>query len=168
MASSYEYFKEDIAKYLKERFSPKSSILDVGAGQGIYNDLLGDYFLKIDAVEVFLPNIEEYRLKEKYRQVFNVDIRDFKYGYYDIIIFGDILEHLEVEEAQKVLDYAYTRCREIVVAVPYQYVQGIEYGNIYEIHKQDDLTPNIMQERYPNLELLYGNDRYGYYIKKRS
>ena len=165
MARSYKYFKEEIANDLIQIFSKKCTILDVGAGSGTYYDLLGDYFDKMDAVEVFTPNIENYHLKEKYRQVFNVDIRDFKYEDYDIIIFGDIIEHLEVEEAKKVLKYAYERCRQMIVAVPYNYKQGIEYGNIYEIHKQDDLTPEIMKERYPYLKLLYGNDKYGYYVK---
>ena len=38
--------------------------------------------------------------------------------------------------------------------------------NKYEIHLQSDLTPEIMSERYPKLELLIGNEKYGYYIKK--
>ena len=53
----------------------------------------------------------------------------------------------------------------MIVAVPYQYEQGEEYGNVYEIHKQDDLTPEIVKKRYPMLKLLYGNDEYGYYVK---
>ena len=56
-------------------------------------------------------------------------------------------------------------CDEMIVAVPYELEQGIEEDNIYEIHKQPDLTPKIMEERYPMLKLLYKNDIYGYYIK---
>lgn len=166
MSKSYEYFKDEVSTFLKVSFSRKCAVLDVGAGDGVYYDLLSDYFDKIDAVEVFEPNIEKYRLREKYRQVFNEDIRNFQYSAcYDIIIFGDIIEHLTVEEAQKVLTYAYSRCRQMIVAVPYVYKQGMVDGNIYEIHKQDDLTPEIMKERYPFLKLLYGNDKYGYYVK---
>ena len=168
MAASFEYYKKEVASYLIDRFHSKCSVLDVGAGSGTYYNLLGDYFTKMDAVEIFRPNIEKYRLKEKYRNVYNNDIRDFKYEFYDIIIFGDVLEHLEVKEAQKVLKYALKRCREVIVAVPYCYEQGIEEGNVYEIHKQADLTPKNMQERYPELELLYGNEDYGYYIKKKN
>ena len=118
------------------------------------------------AVEVFKPNIDNYKLEEKYRHVYNVDIKDFKYDYYDVIIFGDVIEHLSVEDAQKVLEYALPRCKQVIVALPYQYKQGEEYGNIYEIHKQDDLTCDIIKERYPYLKLLFGNEEYGYYIKK--
>lgn len=166
MARSYEYFKEDIKKYLIDRFDLESTILDVGAGEGTYYNLLGDYFKNIDAVEVFKPNIDNFRLNHKYRNVYWVNIKDFKYSKYDIIIFGDIIEHLDIKDAQKVLEYALKRCKEIIVAVPYQLKQGIEEDNVYEIHKQDDLTPEIMQERYPYLKLLYSNKEYGYYIKK--
>lgn len=169
MAKSYEYGKKEIKEYLQKIYNRNSTILDVGAGEGTYYNLLSDWFTnKIDAVEVFKPNIEEYKLEEKYNQVFNADIKDFRYSYYDIIIFGDIIEHLEVNEAQEVLKYAYSRCKEVVVAVPYKYKQGIINNNIYEIHKQDDLTPEIMKERYPFLKLLYGNKEYGYYVKRRN
>ena len=167
MATSYKYYKEDVKKYLIDRYSSKCSILDVGCGCGTYCNLLGDYFENIDGVEVYKPNIEKYKLESKYRRVYNEDIRDFKYEFYDIIIFGDVLEHLETEEARKVLKYAFKRSREIVVAVPYMYEQGIVEDNIYEIHKQSDLTKEIMRERYPELKLLFGNAEYGYYIKRK-
>ncbi|MBQ6753613.1 MAG: methyltransferase domain-containing protein [Bacteroidales bacterium] len=162
---SYEYFKDDVCKYLKEKHKRNEKVLDVGAGDGIYSDLLRQYFAQMDAVEIFKPNIEQYKLEERYDNVYNVDIKDFEYSFYDIIIFGDVIEHLTTEDAQKVLKKAYSKCNEMIVAVPYVYKQGVVDGNIYEIHKQDDLTPEIMKERYPFLKLLYGNDKYGYYVK---
>ena len=168
MARSYEYFKEDIRDYLEKNYKKSARILDVGAGEGTYYNLLHDYFNNIEGVEVFKPNIDNYKLENKYKKVYNIDIKDFIYPHrYDIVIFGDIIEHLEVEEAQKVLEYAKDMCTEMIVAVPYQYEQGIEEDNIYEIHKQPDLTPINMLERYPMLELLYGNNVYGYYIKRK-
>lgn len=166
MAYSYSYFKEDIAKYLKDKYTKNARVLDVGAGSGTYYNYLGNYFKSMDAVEIFSPNVSEFKLREKYKTVYECNIVDFEYGHYDIIIFGDILEHLTVEDAQKVLEYALDRCDEIIVAVPYLYEQGVCHDNIYEIHLQPDLTEEIMKERYPYLKLLYGNDEYGYYIKK--
>lgn len=166
MAGSYGMYKKEVSDYLKNNFSEDATILDVGAGCGTYYNYLHDYFKNMDAVEVFAPNIENYKLKEKYNKVYNVNIKDFNYDYYDIIIFGDILEHLTVEEAQQVLNYACKKCEEVLVAVPYMYEQGICEDNIYEIHKQPDLTIENMKQRYPQLKLLYGNNKYGYYIKK--
>ena len=168
MGRSYKYFKEEIKEYLKNKYNKGSSILDVGAGNGTYYDLLGEYYKNIDGVEIYAPNIVENCLRGKYREVYNEDIREFKYEWYDIIIFGDIIEHLEVKEAQKVLEYAYDRCREMIIAVPYMYKQGVCYGNVYEIHKQDDLTKENVLERYPYLKLLYGNEEYGYYVKAEN
>lgn len=164
MASSYNDFKEEIKEYIQNKFNTDISILDVGAGSGTYQELLSDY-KNIDAVEVFEPNIEKYKLREKYRNVINADIRGLMYQDYDLIIFGDVLEHLEVSEAKETLAYAYNHSKEVIVAVPYLYKQGIEYDNVYEIHKQDDLTNELFLERYPFMKLLMKNDRYGYYIK---
>ena len=166
MATSHAIYKKEITDYLKSKFDKNAKILDVGAGEGTYLPFLQDYFSNIEAVEVFKPNIDNYDLENRYKKVYNVNIIDFKYDHYDIIIFGDIIEHLEIKEAQMVLEYAYNRCKEMVVAVPYMNKQGIEENNIYEIHKQDDLTDNIMKERYPYLKNVFKNEIYGYYIKE--
>lgn len=165
MAFSYSFYKQEVKEYLKNKFNSNAKILDVGAGCGTYYDLLKDYFSNINAVEVFKPNIKNYDLIKKYKKVYNIDIKNFKYDKYDIIIFGDVIEHLTIKEAQDVLKYAYNRCKEMIVAVPYELEQGIAENNVYEIHKQADLTPDIMKERYPFLKCLYKNNLYGYYIK---
>ena len=165
MATSYKYFKEDIKDYLKQNFDENATILDVGAGEGTYYNLLHDYFKNMNAVEIFRPNIQKYELEKKYTTVICGNIHGLPYTYYDIIIFGDIIEHLDIKEAQEVLNYAYTRCKEMIVAVPYELEQGICEDNVYEIHKQPDLTPENVLERYPMLKLLYSNDEYGYYVK---
>ena len=168
MATSYSIYKKEITDYLKTNFDITSKILDVGAGEGTYLPFLQDYFTNIEAVEVFKPNIDNYDLENRYNKVYNVDIKDFKYDYYDIIIFGDVIEHLEVNDAQNVLNYALNRCEEMIVAVPYLSPQGIEEDNIYEIHKQDDLTDEVMKLRYPYLKCVFKNDKYGYYIKEEN
>jgi len=164
-ATSYPFFKEEVRDYLKSKFTKNATVLDVGAGCGNYYNLLHDFYNNMDAVEVFKPNIENYELEKKYREVYNIDIKDFKHCDYDVIIFGDIIEHLTIKEAEKVLKYAYKHCQEMIVAVPYMCVQGEYGGNVYEIHKQDDLTPENVLERYPMLKLLCGNTEYGYYVK---
>ena len=165
MATSYYYYKQQVKDYLVSKFKGNAKVLDVGAGEGTYWNLLHQYYATIDAVEVFKPNIDNFKLKDKYHKVYNIDIKDFKYQNYDIIIFGDVIEHLEINEAQEVLKYAYTHCKEMIVAVPYELEQGIAEDNLYEIHKQPDLTPKIMKERYPMLKELYKNELYGYYVK---
>lgn len=167
MPKSYEFGKNRISDYLKSKFYKDAKILDVGAGEGTYYNYLHDYFENIDAVEIFKKNIDKYNLKEKYKNVYNTNIVGFEYKPYDVIIFGDIIEHLEIADAQIVLNYALNHSKEVVVAVPYEYKQGEIDGNKYERHIQDDLTIEKMELRYPYLDLLFGTEEYGYYVKKR-
>lgn len=163
--SSLNTGKPEMIEWIKGHFQKGETCLDVGACDGKWSDLLGGY-LTIDAIEIFAPNIHKHKLTDKYRTVYCGDIRGFKYGQeYDLIIFGDVLEHMTVEDAQAVLKYALPRCRDLIVAVPYQWVNRANYGNKYEIHLQDDLTPELVKQRYPELKPFKIYDRYGYYTK---
>ena len=166
MAYSYSYYKNIIKDYLIKQFDREATILDVGPGCGTYYNLLSDYFTIFDGVEVFAPNIEKYNLRNKYRKIYNEDIKDFKFDYYDIIIIGDVLEYLSIKDAQKVINYCENKCKQLIVAVPYMMSQDAIEDNKYEIHKQSDLTIENMKTRYPNLKLLIHNADYGYYVKK--
>lgn len=165
MAYSYSYFKKKIKKYLSNTLPANTSVLDVGAGCGTYYNLLHDVFPNMDAVEVFKDNIINYSLEDKYNKVYNMDIKNFKFEHYDLVIMGDVLEHLTVEEAQFVIEYIYPRCNQLLIAVPYQMEQGEVENNKYEIHLQPDLTPEIFGQRYPQMKFLCGNGGYGYYVK---
>ena len=160
--SSYGYGKREVCGWVLSTFPGYSEILDVGACDGNWRRLLPE-FPKMDAVEAFWPNA--MRL-EGYRQVFTADIRNFEYDWYDLIIFGDVIEHMTVRQAQKVLEYAKPRCRDMIIAVPFLYKQGEIYGNPYEKHIQDDLTPEKFEQRFPGFEvLLRAADDYCYYHK---
>ena len=104
MPSSYFDFKDEIKKYIYDRFSKDMRILDIGPGEGTYAQLLSDY-KNIDCVEIYQPYIDTYNLTSQYKNVYNINIMDFDFEYYDIIIMGDILEHLSVEDSLK-LDVA--------------------------------------------------------------
>lgn len=164
---SYSYGKEEVVNYIKSVFPKGSTCLDVGACDGKYFDLLGDY-LKMDGVEIFQPNIDNHRLREKYNKVFCCDIADFIYDYYDLIIFGDVIEHMKVEKAQKVLRYAYPRCKDMIIAVPWLYTQGEIYGNPYEKHIQNDLTLEVFRKRYGEFTPIFINNEYAYFRKGKN
>lgn len=155
--------KDIVVSWIRESFPTNSEILDVGACDGKWRQLLPEYD-NIDAVEIFEPSARY--IEGMYRNVFNVDILDFKYQHYDLIIFGDVIEHLTIENAQKVLRYAKRRCNDMIVAVPFLYPQGEIYGNPYEVHIQPDLTAEIFAQRYPGFDVLYDTgQRYCFYHK---
>ena len=170
MPTSYNYFKKEIQQYIVAHCHPYARILDVGAGCGTYSDLLKDYDVgDIDAVEIWQPYIDQYKLNEKYTYVYNKDIRNFSEEFlssYDFIILGDVLEHLSHEDATELLAKLDRNQKKYVVAVPYSMEQGEYEGNVHETHLQPDLTPENMSTKYPNLELLYSNQWYGYYKPK--
>ena len=163
--ASYNYGKKEIVEWLHQNFKQGDTCLDIGACDGKWFGLLGDFF-KMDAVEAFKPNIDRYQLEYKYNKVFNIDIRDFEYSYYDCIILGDVLEHLSVEDGQKILQYANSHCKDIIIAIPYLLPQTEIYGNKWERHIQDDLTDEIFHQRFPGYISLWQNNQYGYYHKK--
>ena len=162
---SYYYFGKDIVcAWIRENFSAGTEILDVGACDGIWRQLLPEYTM--DAVEIHGPNADRLH---GYRKVFRRDVDGLDYVHYDLIIFGDVIEHMDVEKAQRVLAYARPRCRDMVVAVPFLYPQDAFGGNPWEKHLQPDLTAEIFAARYPGFSVLCDTGlNYCYYHKENG
>lgn len=145
-----------------------TEILDVGAGWGKYRDLLPEY-RNMDACEVWEPYIEQENLAARYRYVYQADVFHIQHLLpvnWGLVIFGDVLEHLKRADAQAVLEM----CHAAVVVVPFRYHQDAEGGNPYEKHWQDDLTPRLMRDLYPDLTEVaiqsHGNRPFkGLYVK---
>lgn len=127
------------------------TVLDVGAGRGTYGILLGPHVDRIDAVEVWPPYVEEFNLHEIYDSVIIGDIRTLpvpEYNY-DLIVFGDVLEHMNQEESKNVWLKSEGFCRYGLISVPIiHYPQGAEFGNPHEVHVQEHLHPEDIKRDY--------------------
>lgn len=170
MPTSYPLYKDSVANWILNNIPLDAKILDIGAGCGTYSDLLRRYGYEMDAVEVWHPYIQKYNLYDKYDWIYNEDVLKMDLDIlesYDFYILGDCTEHFLVEDAQWLLNFLRLKAKKVLVAVPYSMPQDEYEGNKYEIHLQPDLTPEIMKQRYPDLQLLYGNEYYGYYIDKK-
>lgn len=168
MPHSYKFFKEEIRQWFIDNVPPGTKILDVGPGEGTYADLLEGLGYEMHAVEIYEPYINRFYLRSKYKKVHLGNIMHFipVLGMYNFVILGDILEHLDQNSAQHLLHAIEENQLGCLVAVPYMMEQGEWEGNVHETHLQPDLTHQNMLERYPNLELIYGNQYYGYYKMK--
>jgi len=115
-------------------------IIDVGAGAGTYANLLKPYVQsRFIGVEIFKDYIETYKLKELYDEVWLEDIRKYNSLQADLIIFGDVLEHMTKEEAISVWKVASQGCKYGIISVPIiHYPQGEWFGNVHETHIVDD------------------------------
>lgn len=163
---SLDVGKDVVCEWIRNNFKPDAQIFDVGCCDGKWKYLLPEY-PNMDGIDAWEPNC--IHCQRMYRKTFHKNIAEFEYGNYDLIIFGDVIEHMDVPTAQKVLKYASERCKDMIVAVPFEYPQGELYGNPWERHLQADLTPKIFAERYPDLEVLHDTGaRYCFYHKKQK
>jgi SAM-dependent methyltransferase len=167
MPHSYHFGKKEAIEFILKNTTTASKILDVGPGIGTYANYLKEYGYNIDGLEIYDGYVKAYDLKDKYKNIYIGNIVEFDISDYDFVIIGDVLEHLTIEDSINVL----SRCKNVIVAVPYICPQGgvdFYYNehhliNQYEKHIQFDLTPLIMLNRYPNLDLVWSNHLYGYY-----
>jgi predicted TPR repeat methyltransferase len=127
------------------------SVLDVGAGSGTYrklanmNDLLPG--ARWTALEIWEPYIAQFDLKSLYDEVIIGDVRTYENTKYDLVICGDVLEHMTKEEAFAVLDRFSSSYR--FVSVPTIHTPQGEYeGNPHERHIEEDWQPNWITDRY--------------------
>ena len=164
MPYSYSYFKEDIKNHFKSVIHTSIKILDVGPGAGTYSDLLTPIGYKLDCLEIWQPYVNEFKLTEKYGNVMIGNISLFDFNAYDYIILGDVLEHINTQDAKDLVTRILLNRKKCLIAVPYRFEQGTSNGNVYETHLQPELTHDLFMERYPGFNILYGNNDYGYYI----
>lgn len=175
--ATYDWAGMTIAHKLRYRFPasdgefpPKhTEILDVGAGWGKYRELLPEYIM--DACEIWTPYIYTELLEARYRQVYKEDICELAPSLldasYDVLIFGDVFEHIERARAKQLIKDIWDKCTEAYIVVPYLYEQGEVNGNPYEKHEQADLTPKLMESQYPQLKQVDSDGAKGLYILNR-
>ncbi len=117
------------------------SVLDVGAGAGTYAKLLADLpTTGLTALEVFEPYVHTYRLRELYDEVLLGDARTTALPPADVVILGDVAEHMERAEAQDLwVRAAMAARRAVYLSIPIvHYPQGALEHNRHEVHVVDD------------------------------
>jgi len=145
-------------------FQPQS-VLDVGCGFGLWGFLCREYLdvwngrvqphewqVRIDGLELWEPYIQAHQ-RALYTNIFVRDIREAlpDLESYDLIIAGDVIEHLDKEDAELVLDTLYEKARlALLVNIPLtgHWDHPIQYGNPGELHRSQWVPEDFAG--YPN------------------
>jgi len=175
MPGSVQEGKDLVKEFCIE--SDVRTVLDIGPGEGTYYYALQDTPVEIlQGVEVWGPYIDDFNLKEKYNNIYisNVYYLDWDkldYHTWDMVILGDIIEHLPRNQGEDVIRRAVDHSRYVVVSLPiYGYAQNVTMGNTYETHVEqysDESIREVLKE-YEILESLKGEVVGVYIFTKRT
>jgi hypothetical protein len=122
-----------------------NTVCDVGPGEGTYAKLFRPVHEGVwwTCIEIHKPYVRKYGLKSTktrrmYDEIHVEDVRESEAHlfYRDLVIFGDLLEHVERDEAVQLLQRAEAAgAWNILVSVPIvESIQGEVDGNPYEAH----------------------------------
>lgn len=127
-----------------------TSILDVGAGAGTYWDLLHNYlpYASWTAVEIFAPYVTRFRLARKYDTVITGNFLDLDLTQHDVVILGDVLEHLDKSAGIVMWDKARSlAAKSVYLCLPLDhYEQGPVDGNVHETHRHHWSHQEVLDE----------------------
>jgi SAM-dependent methyltransferase len=94
--------------WVLSRINENDTVLDVGAGAGIWGALLKDKVKFIDGVEIFQSYIQSFNLTSIYREVYVGDFKDLAIPHrmYSVVILGEVLKHFNKDDALLVWEKA--------------------------------------------------------------
>lgn len=170
MPTSAKVFDKEVRKLLLKYVNKgMTRFLDVGAGSGKYGKMLNSLRLgvdvyenyQIDAVEPDANYKAEYKLWKIYNKLHGYTIQEF-IGLFpnyctNVVIFGDVLEHLKKSAAIDVLEHFIYRSNFVIVVVPKRFVQLNEdhwMENHNSIWQEEDFLKYGARVRYWNNKFL--------------
>lgn len=134
-----------------DRLAPR--LLDVGAGSGTYAELLAAARPRrllpyMTAIEVHAPYVERFGLRHLYDEVVIGDAREIEFPQADVVVLGDVLEHMPLADAVAAWGKARRAASTAVLAslpvVPWP--QGECEGNPHEAHVETWTHERVMGE----------------------
>ena len=136
MYSGYSYTTfDDLTLHLLQQIRP-AKVLDIGAGEGKYGKLIREAGLDchLTAVE-FEPERRAELLALGYNEVRSLAALDLMKNpseTFEVIILGDVIEHMRKSEGQDLLEYLNYRATYILVITPE--AMPMSSPNFYEGH----------------------------------
>ncbi len=165
---------------LVRKINPKS-ILDVGVGFGrwgiLFREFLetwdhgiydGDWNITIDGVEIFPDYIREYH-KFFYTAVYINNALDYLRSMekeYDLINFGDVLEHMDRAEGEVAINTALDKSRFVLINVPIgkHWQQDGTGENPHEAHRSVWYNRDFVKYRHNKIKCFEDNTKRDYSV----
>jgi len=173
MPTSSPTGKKQIRQWISKHNINK--VLDVGCGEGTYPRLFKETYTLLKnaewwGIEAWNSYISEFNLNQLYDTIINNDARKINWDnlpIFDLVIFGDVLEHMTKEESQTLVNQALKRSKFVVISIPIVHSpQGAHGGNPFEVHVKDNWTHQEVLESFPNIVDSQGIKKIGVYWLK--
>ncbi len=130
------------------------TVLDIGPGVGTYAKLLaGPGLSHITGVEIWEPYVHTYRLHQYYDEIILGDAREVDFPEVDVVVMGDVAEHMTEPEALDLWERATAAARlAIYLSIPIiHYPQGSIEDNPHEHHVVDDWNHERVLASFPGI-----------------
>ncbi|MCW2811554.1 MAG: hypothetical protein JWP61_2012 [Friedmanniella sp.] len=145
------------------------TVLDIGPGVGTYAKLLaGPAVSHITGIEIWEPYVDTYRLRDYYDEVIVGDAREVTWPAADVVIMGDVAEHMSAAEAGRLWERAQTSARRaIYLSIPIvHYPQHEIEGNPHEHHVVDDWSHDKVLAAFPGIQDWWLGTEVGVYERR--
>lgn len=156
MPSSNEIGKAEIKEWFINIFHERMRVVDFGCGAGTYPKLLGKEGIEWIGIEIWEPYMDQFKLREWYNELIIGDLCEIVWPIADCAIFGDVLEHLNKQEAIKAMRQMDEIYKHVAISIPIYNSQGAT-DNPYEEHKHwwlwDELEEAVPQSFQIRLRL---------------
>jgi hypothetical protein len=142
------------------------SVLDIGPGVGTYAKLLsGVATSRISGIEIYEPYVHTYRLHEYYDEIIIGDARSVPFPDVDVVILGDVAEHMSEDEATQLWAKASAAAsRAVYLSIPVvHYPQGEIEGNHHEVHVVDDWNHDRVLTSFEGISRWWTGSEVGVY-----
>ncbi|WP_375492071.1 methyltransferase domain-containing protein [uncultured Jatrophihabitans sp.] len=142
------------------------TVLDVGPGVGTYAKLLaGLPITSIVGLEVWEPYVSTYHLHDLYDEIVIGDVRDAPLPPVDVVVLGDVLEHMSRADAVRVWERcAQTAARAVYLSLPIvHYPQHAIEGNPFEVHVEEDWSHDTVLATFEGIGAYETGDVVGVY-----